>query len=380
MKYICIILSALIITSCNRVKYVEFTGDIHGIDNGVFVIKDLTGNPVCSESIFDGKFHVKQILQTPGYYSMFIVPDITKDYKRHLYDVYLEAGTYTISGDTSKLDVYPAITSTSATQNELTDYYSASTAKLHEAKAAIQKMDDKFKAKDAPAIYSQAYNDLTNQITNATAAMGTIEAAAFEAFVNKHHQNMVEAHILAGIDYKKDPDSYALIYQKFTPEQKSTGDGKAEGDDLNTLAKLSPGLSAPAIAGKTPDGKTFNPAMISGKKIVLVEFWQSDNQVSRDNHQKLIIDMASPLKNSNFTAISISLDTKPDVWKAAIKQDELSWTQLSDLKGEDSPNMVNWSVNTTPTYDLVDGSWHIIKLNVEFSQLSIEVNDYLKSH
>src|SRR5580704_5269044 len=119
MKYIYFFAFILLASSCNRTKFVEFTGTMPGINNGAFVIKDAQGNIIVSENIFDVKFHTKNILQKPGYYDLFITGDIEKDYKKHVYDVYLEGGTYTISAEADKLYLYPTIKTDSKTQNEL---------------------------------------------------------------------------------------------------------------------------------------------------------------------------------------------------------------------------------------------------------------------
>ena len=183
---------------------------------------------------------------------------------------------------------------------------------------------------------------------------------------------------MAQIDYKKDPVTYSAIYQKFTTEQKNTDDGKAEGDDLGQLMKLAEGAPAPKISGKTLDGKPFDKSSVSGKKVILVEFWQSDNEVSNINHTKLLDAYIDILANKNFGIISVSLDTKRDAWVSAIQKGKLPWIQVSDLQGQTSNNMIDWAVSTIPTYDLVDGNWHIIKRDIDFNDLYDEINKDLK--
>lgn len=377
MKHGYFFLLALLITGCTRVKYVEFNGTMPGINSGAFVIKDANRNLVYSESIFGGKLNAKKILQQPGYYDMYITADINKDYKKHVYDVYLDEGVYTITTQAGKLDVYPAIQSSSAIQNQLSDYYAFASEKMHHAAARADKLGDSVYGKNAPPLHSSAYNALFAQYTSAVTDMDNAQSAAFETYVNQHSESQVEAHILSEINYKKDAATYYRIFQKFNNEQKNSSDGKDEGDELNLLAKLSPGAPAPPLLGKTADGMTFDPKN-TGKKVILIEFWRADNEVSRENHQRLLNEYDSILKNKNVGVISVSLDTKQAVWAGAIKQDKLTWPQISDLKGESSPNMANWGVSTIPTYDLVNSDWHFIKRDVEFNQLGIEVYEYLK--
>jgi hypothetical protein len=377
MKYLYFFSFLLLVSSCNRTKFVEFTGTMPGVNTGAFVIKDAQGGIIVSENVFDGKFHTKNILQKPGYYNLFITGDIEKDYKKHVYDVYLEGGVYTISAEGDKLYLYPTIKTTSKIQNELSDYYTEAAEKTHEADAVVQNLYSLLYDKNSPAAVSGNTGDLHGQLDQAQETFAKTQAVVLGDFVSRNPQNDVAAHILAQIDYKKDPISYYAVYQKFSDAQKNTDDGKNEADDLKELIKLAPGALAPALTGKTPDGKPFDPKTIS-KKVILVEFWRADVEASRYNHKQLLDGYFSPLKNKDFTVVSFSLDTKPDVWAAALKEDKMTWAQLSDLKGEASPNMTNWAVSTIPTYDLLDGSWHFIKRDIDFNKIPTEVAKYLK--
>jgi hypothetical protein len=377
MKYLYFFAFIILASSCNRAKFVEFTGTMPGINNGAFVIKDAQGNIIVSENIFDGKFHTKNILQKPGYYDLFITGDIEKDYKKHVYDVYLEGGTYTINAEADKLYLYPTIKTDSKTQNELSEYYTAAAEKTHEADATVQNLTNLMYDKNSPAAIAGTTADLQKQLDQAQETFAKTQAVALGDFVSKNPQNDVAAHILSQIDYKKDPASYYVVFQKFSSAQQNTVDGKNEGDDLKELVKLAPGAATPQLAGKMPDGKPFDPKSIN-KKVILVEFWRSDVEASRSNHKMLVNGYYSPIKNKDFTVVSVSLDTKADVWAKAVKEDGLTWIQVSDLKGQTSPNMTSWAVNTIPTYDLVDGNWHFIKRDVDFGKIGEEVNKYLK--
>jgi len=379
MKYLYFFLFVLAISSCNRTKYVEFNGTITGINNGAFVIKDPDGNQLLSVLIADGKFHTKNVLQKPGFYDLFIIPDLEKDYKKKLYEVYLEGGSYTITTDKDKLYLYPTIKSDSKIQNELSDYYATSFQQVHDITEQSDSISDMLYDKNSPVVVgSDQYFDLQKQLKGITASLSTVQAKSLADYVNKNPQNDIEAFVMAQVNYKKNPEAYNLIYQKFTTEQKNTDNGKAEGDDLGPLMKLAEGAPAPKISGKTLDGKPFDKSTISDKKVILVEFWQANSDVCKLNHVKLLNAYSDLLANKNFTIISVSMDTKRDEWISAIQQQKLPWIQVSDLQGQTSPNMLDWAVSTIPTYDLVDGKWHIIKRDVNFDDLYDEISKDLK--
>ena len=379
MKSFYILLSAILFTGCTRVGYVDFTADMPGVDNGIFIVKDLNGATIFSENILNGKFQSKKILQTPGYYSMQIGKDIMHDGRRATYDVYLEAGTYVINTEAGKSYKYPSIKSSSKIQNELSDYYNVATEKTYAVSNLVDSLSGLVYAKDAPAEGSPEYKVLLAKLNDAIKDRDNIESAVLSDYVSKHPQNEVESHILAQIDYKKDPASFYSVYQKFTDDQKNTAEGKTEGDDLARLIKLAPGAIAPKLVGKTSDGKSFDPKTIT-QKVILVEFWQSDSKVSRLNHSSLISDYSYLLKDKNFAIVSVSLDTQQSIWLSAIKEDKMNWIQICDLKGEASPNMADWGVSTVPTYDLLDGGWHFIKRDIDFNDLADAIKDQLAKH
>ena len=225
---------------------------------------------------------------------------------------------------------------------------------------------------------SKEYIDLKKQFNKATTEIRNIDAKVLTDYIAKNPQNDIEAFVLAQIDYKKAPEKYDSLYKKFTLEQKHTDDGITEGVDLDQLMKLAAGAQAPKISGKTLDGKPFDPKAVSGKKVILVEFWQSDSQVCELNHVKLLNAYSDILNDPKFGVVSVSVDTKRDEWVNAIQKQKLSWIQVSDLQGQNSLNMIDWAVSIIPTYDLVDGNWHIIKRNIDFNNIVDEVKTAMK--
>jgi hypothetical protein len=378
MKYFLICCFALMITACHGPKHIEFTGNMTGISSGAFVIKDKQGGIIMSEIITDGKFHAKNGLPKAGYYDLIITGDLQKDYKKKFFDIYLEDGTYEVSVNADSLDEYPVIRTDSKIQNELSDFYISADQKLHDVDAKMKQVAALLANKNSPVAQYINTNEMNSELASLAKKPDSIQAAALSDFVTKHPDNDVAAHILSEIDYKQDPADYSVAFQKFSAAQKNTDDGKEEEAELGQLAKLAPGAIAPKLIGKTPDGGSFDPKLLN-KKIILVEFWRSDNEASRVNHKRLLTDYYSPLSNKKFTVVSVCLDTVKSKWTGAIAEDKMTWTQLSDLKGESSPNLNNWAISTIPTYDLVDGDWHIVKRNVDFDDIPEAVAVYLKT-
>ena len=95
----------------------------------------------------------------------------------------------------------------------------------------------------------------------------------------------------------------------------------------------------------------------------LVDFWASWCGPCRDENPNLV-NMYNKYKDSNFTIIGVSFDTKGDRWKKAIVDDELNWAQMSDLKGWGSAAGKIYMINSIPSNILIDPDGTIIEKNL----------------
>lgn len=381
MKHFPVVLLALAISGCTtKYAHVEFDGTAKGVKSGVFIVKDHSKNSLYGVNIKDGKFHVEsKVLEVPSYYVMDITDDANSREQHNPFEIYLEDGKYTIEAEAGKLANYPKITApSSATQQQLTAFYTLVDQMNGDLNQKLAVLNAKVNSKESNALPRDEFNALLNSVSELEGKKYGIVERAFEKYVTENPQNTIGAHVMLRQDYESDPVFYNKIYQKFSPAVKATEEGKEIGDKLSKLIKLVPGHEAPPIAGKLINGKPFDPKSMH-KKIFLVDFWRAGNQIARINHAE-IKTMLKDLGKGGFEVISVSMDTKKDWWTTAVDEDKISWTQVSDLKGDDSPNTQNWSLTRLPRYDLVDGDWHIIERDLTFSQVYLEVQQYLKKH
>lgn len=376
MKYIYAGLILALVNSCHKPKFTEITGTVTGFDSGTLMIRDEQGNTKYSENIEQGKFHFKKILDATGYYRIKIIDNAPRESQITGYDVYLEPGTYTVSAQPEKAHQYPIIESSSATQTEISNYYALANVKTLPLSAGIEKQVD---AINSGKLSSDERLIATSKLNQILTQRDSLLGDALQDFVNKYPKNHIAAHLMYQLNYEKAPELYYPIYQKFTDEEKKSTDGTVEGDKLEKLSKLIPGAVAPVLVGKTLDGKKFDPKALH-KKVILVEFWRADDGVSSGNHANLINGMRSPLKNKDFTMVSVSLDIESGVWNNAVMDQHLKWTQVCDLKGDDSPNVANWQIKVIPSYYLVDGNWKIIKRDIYLGDVPAEMKKYLSTN
>jgi peroxiredoxin len=111
-------------------------------------------------------------------------------------------------------------------------------------------------------------------------------------------------------------------------------------------------------------------------KYVLVDFWASWCGPCRAENPNVVATY-SKFRNKNFTVLGISLDRAKDPWIKAIKDDHLSWTQISDLQFWNNAVAVKYHVTQIPTNLLVDPSGKIVGKNLRGQDLTNKLCELL---
>jgi len=159
--------------------------------------------------------------------------------------------------------------------------------------------------------------------------------------------------------------------------------------------KVQSGFYGSLIRQQIEDGKTgavgsqaieFSQADTEGKQValssfrgkyVLVDFWASWCRPCRDENPN-VVKAFNKFKDKNFTVLGISLDRDKDPWLKAIKADNLTWTQLSDLKFWSNEVAAKYKIQSIPQNLLIDPSGKIIAKNLRGSELHSALDKLLK--
>lgn len=130
----------------------------------------------------------------------------------------------------------------------------------------------------------------------------------------------------------------------------------------------------PAIDFKLPDQKGDSIALSQFRgQVIFLDFWASWCAPCRVANKHLV-KIFPAMKNKGVVFISVSLDAKPVDWINAIKKDKLSWVQLIDKKGWNSPLVTEWGINSIPASFLIDQEGNIIAKNLVGEALENAIN------
>ena len=147
---------------------------------------------------------------------------------------------------------------------------------------------------------------------------------------------------------------------------------------LAALPKAPPSVGdiAPDINLETPEGKKLKLSDLRGK-VVLLDFWASwCGPCRRENPN--VVQAYQQFKDKGFTVYSVSLDNNRDKWLQAIKQDNMTWHHVSDLKGWQSAGGALYGVTGIPATYLIDKKGVIIGQNLRGEALGKKLAEVLK--
>lgn len=141
--------------------------------------------------------------------------------------------------------------------------------------------------------------------------------------------------------------------------------------------KAQPGYGQLAyeVALPSASGDTVRLSSLRGK-VVLLDFWASWCPPCRATNKRLA-KIYPKYKDKGFEILSVSLDDNTKDWKRAILKDKVSWLEVIDKGGWDSPSAMQWRIDAIPTSFLIDKNGRVIAIDLEPKELEKVLNDIL---
>ena len=138
------------------------------------------------------------------------------------------------------------------------------------------------------------------------------------------------------------------------------------------------GKEAPDFAMPDVNGRQVSLSSLRGK-YVLVDFWASWCGPCRDENPNLV-KAYQQFKDKNFTILGVSLDRpgQKDKWLKAIQDDNLAWTNISDLQFWNSPVVPLYGIEGIPFNVLVDPQGKVIGQGLRGPALEVKLSEVLK--
>ena len=226
--------------------------------------------------------------------------------------------------------------------------------------AATEKKDNKTIAQ-IEKDYEVAEQDVVTKVKAMLPDMGT---------------SLVSLFALNFINIDTDLATYDALAQRFEKENPTSPHAKSLIGRVARIKGVSVGALAPDISLSDTTGNPVALSSLRGK-YVLLDFWASWCGPCRQENPN-VVRMYNKFKDKGFAIYSVSLDQAKANWTKAIRNDNLTWTHVSDLKFWQSAAAQQYGVQAIPATFLLDKDGKIIAKNLRGDALEQKLEEILK--
>jgi peroxiredoxin len=197
-----------------------------------------------------------------------------------------------------------------------------------------------------------------------------IEDQVYKRFIQENPNSPIVFHVmdrLAG--WKMDADKMEPLFNMIGVQQKSTWSGQAFQKRLQAAAQTRIGAKAPDLVQPDTSGKMIALSAFKGR-FLLLDFWASWCFPCRQENANLV-EAYKTYKEKGFEILSVSLDKsgQRSSWIAAIRQDRMNWTNVSELNEFNSSAAKQYGIVAIPRNFLINPEGIIIAADLRGADL-----------
>lgn len=282
--------------------------------------------------------------------------------------IYVDKGEYAIEGKDS-LSTASIKGSKANTENKILN------GRLKDLSAQFRALDAEYQAASAEQKGSQEF---VGVLQGRLEKLQVRQKEILTQFVKENPESYVSVNSILSIA-GRDPQ-----FEEIDPLVKSLSPALQKASALQPLLmgmeaskKTSVGAMAMDFTQNDPDGKPVKLSDFKGK-YVLLDFWASWCGPCRDENPN-VVQAYNKFKDKNFTVLGVSLDrqNQRDAWLKAVKDDGLTWTQVSDLKFWNNEVARMYNIRSIPQNYLIDPSGKIVAVNLRGAALEQKLAEIL---
>ena len=176
------------------------------------------------------------------------------------------------------------------------------------------------------------------------------------------------------VENKVNKDSIIDVYESLSNRIKVSDVGKNIADllvqysDPIEIGETAPDFTGPSITGSNV---TLSEE-VSKYSVTLLDFWAAWCRPCRVENPNLV-RLYKSYNDSGFNIIGVSLDRTQEQWEQAVEDDNLPWTQISNLNFWNDPIARRYSIRAIPQSYLINNEGLVIGKNLKGNDLEEKI-------
>lgn len=363
-KTIILLLVAAVAASCAREPKFRITGTIDGAGNETVILqKRIPGGyeVIDSAALENGAFTIEGAVDYPQMVNLALKG------KRGGLNFYIENSDITVHAHADSL--YTGSVSGSATQAEFDAYK----AMFDESNAEMMKIYDRYRAAKM-----EGNEEVASASEKELEALDNKQNELRKEFIANNPSSFVAPAVISELAYYLEAGELEELLGKLDTTLNKVQTVVTLKERLVLMKAVAMGQKAPDFTLNDVDG---NPVSLYSRlggdtKLLLLDFWAAWCGPCRQENPN-VVKVWKEYNKKGFDVFGVSLDRTKEDWVKAIKDDNLTWTHVSDLKFWDCAPAKMYAVSAIPANFLIDANGIIVGHNLRGEALGEKVKELL---
>lgn len=195
-----------------------------------------------------------------------------------------------------------------------------------------------------------------------------------KSYILKYNDNLASAQLLMDQEDALGSDAMLELYEGLSDQVKTSSFGNQLGERVDIIKKTA--IGQPIINFEMNDtlGNPVQLTEVTKGKYVLIDFWAAWCNPCRKENPNVVANY-NKYHADGFDVFGVSFDQKKENWIKAIKDDNLTWTHVSDLQGWANAAGKIYGIRSIPQNILIDPEGIILEKNLRGEKLGEKLEE-----